>query len=353
MVSLFARIGGGIYTKAADVGADLVGKVEAGIPEDDPRNPAVIADNVGDNVCDCAGMAADLFETYAVTLIGAMLLGHLLIGEAGIIYPLLIGSGAIFASILGSFFVRLRGESIMGALYQGIIASVIFGGIIFYLLIDDIMVFYTSLIGLVITLALFAITEYYTSTRYSPVKSLAESSKTGAGTNIIAGLALGMRSTWMPTLVIVAGILISYWLLGLYGIAIAVMAMLSMTGMVIAMDSYGPITDNAGGIAEMAKLDKKVRTITDKLDAVGNTTKAVTKAFAIGSAALAALTLFAAYVQEVDVVRTKLGMSGSLIFDIGNPVVLAGLLIGGLIPCLLYTSPSPRDLSTSRMPSSA
>ena len=338
LVSLFARIGGGIYTKAADVGADLVGKLEAGIPEDDPRNPAVIADNVGDNVGDCAGMAADLFETYAVTLIGAMLLGHLLMGEAGIAYPLLIGAGAIFASILGSFFVRLRGESIMGALYQGLLASLVFGAIIFYLLLDDIMIFYTSLIGLGITIFLFGITEFYTSTSYSPVKSLAESSQTGAGTNIIAGLALGMRSTWMPTLVLVTGILASYWLLGIYGIAIAVMAMLSMTGMIITLDSYGPITDNAGGIAEMAGLDKKVRKVTDKLDAVGNTTKAVTKAFAIGSAALAALTLFAAYTEELKVVSAELLASGAiteipdLTFDIGNPLVLVGLLIGGLIP---------------------
>ncbi len=332
LVSLFARIGGGIYTKAADVGADLVGKVEAGIPEDDPRNPAVIADNVGDNVGDCAGMAADLFETYAVTLIGAMLLGKLLLGESGVAYPLLIGAGAIIASIIGSFFVRLRGKSIMGALYQGLVATVIIAGMLFYFLLDSAAVFYTSLVGLAVTLALFAITEYYTSTSYSPVKELAESSSTGAGTNIIAGLALGMRSTWMPTIVIVGGILASYWLLGLYGIAVAVMGMLSMTGMIIALDSYGPITDNAGGIAEMAGLDKKIRGITDKLDAVGNTTKAVTKAFAIGSAALAALTLFAAYVQEVDVVRTGQGIAESLTFDLGNPLVLVGLLIGGLIP---------------------
>ena len=332
LVSLFARIGGGIYTKAADVGADLVGKVEAGIPEDDPRNPAVIADNVGDNVGDCAGMAADLFETYAVTLIGAMLLGHLLIGESGVLYPMLIGAGAIFASILGSFFVRLRGESIMGALYQGLLVSIVAGGVIFYLLLDDIMVFYTSLIGLGITILLFGITEFYTSTSYSPVRSLAESSKTGAGTNIIAGLALGMRSTWMPTLVIVAGIILSYWMLGLYGIAIAVTAMLSMTGMIITLDSYGPITDNAGGIAEMANLDKKVRDTTDKLDAVGNTTKAVTKAFAIGSAALAALVLFSAYTIELDNIMAGLGMAGGMVFSLSNPYVLSGLLIGGLIP---------------------
>ncbi len=261
-----------------------------------------------------------------------MLLGHVLNVPGGVQYPLLIGAGAIFASILGSFFVRLRGESIMRALYQGVIASVVFGAAIFYLLIDNIMIFYTSLVGLGITLFLFAITEYYTSTRYSPVKGLAEASKTGAGTNIIAGLALGMRSTWMPTLVIVAGILLSYWLLGIYGIAIAVMAMLSMTGMIIALDSYGPITDNAGGIAEMANLDKKIRDTTDKLDAVGNTTKAVTKAFAIGSAALAALTLFAAFVLELEVVRQSMGMTDALVFKLGNPYVLAGLLIGGLIP---------------------
>jgi K(+)-stimulated pyrophosphate-energized sodium pump len=332
LVSLFARIGGGIFTKAADVGADLVGKVEAGIPEDDPRNPAVIADNVGDNVGDCAGMAADLFETYAVTLIGAMLLGFLLIGEAGVTYPLLIGAGAIFASILGTFFVRLRGENITGALYQGLLASVIIGGIIFYLLIDNIMIFYASIVGLAIALALFVITEFYTSTKYSPVKSLAESSKTGAGTNIIAGLALAMRSTWMPTLVIVVGILLSYWLVGIYGVAIAVMAMLSMTGIIITMDSYGPITDNAGGIAEMAGLDKKVRDVTDPLDAVGNTTKAVTKAFAIGSAALAALTLFAAFAQELIVIRAQMGITEALVFSIENPLVLAGLFIGALIP---------------------
>jgi K(+)-stimulated pyrophosphate-energized sodium pump len=333
LVSLFARIGGGIYTKAADVGADLVGKVEAGIPEDDPRNPAVIADNVGDNVGDCAGMAADLFETYAVTLIGAMLLGKLLVGEAGVAYPLLIGAGALIASIIGIFFVRLSGTSIMRALYQGLIASVVAGAVILYfLLAGSPMVFYTSLIGLFLTLALFAITEYYTSTNYSPVKSLAESSKTGAGTNIIAGLALGMRSTWMPTLAIVASILASYWLMGLYGVAIAVMGMLSLTGLIIALDSYGPITDNAGGIAEMSGLDKRVRDVTDRLDAVGNTTKAVTKAFAIGSAALAALTLFAAYTQEVGVVRAAHGLTEPLAFDLGNPLVLAGLLIGGLIP---------------------
>jgi len=332
LVSLFARIGGGIYTKAADVGADMVGKVEAGIPEDDPRNPAVIADNVGDNVGDCAGMAADLFETYAVTLIGAMLLGHLLVGAMGVVYPLIIGAGAIFASILGSFFVRLSGESIMRALYQGLIASVVFAVIIFYLLIDSVQVLYSSFIGLAIALLLFAITEYYTSEKYSPVRNLAKSSETGAATTMISGLALAMKSTWMPTLVIVGGILLSYYVLGLYGIAIAAMAMLSLTGMIITLDSYGPITDNAGGIAEMAGLDRKIRKVTDALDAVGNTTKAVTKAFAIGSAALAALTLFAAYTQELSLARAAQGLTGTVTFQLSDPLVVVGLLIGALIP---------------------
>ncbi len=332
LVSLFARIGGGIYTKAADVGADMVGKVEAGIPEDDPRNPAVIADNVGDNVGDCAGMAADLFETYAVTLIGAMLLGHLLVGPYGIVYPLLIGAGAIFASILGSLFVRLSGGSIMRALYQGLVASVVFAVILFYLLIDSVQVLYSSFIGLAIALLLFAITEYYTSEKYSPVRNLAKSSETGAATTMISGLALAMKSTWMPTLVIVGGILLSYYVLGLYGIAIAAMAMLSLTGMIITLDSYGPITDNAGGIAEMAGLDRKIRKVTDALDAVGNTTKAVTKAFAIGSAALAALTLFAAYTQELDLARAAQGLTGTVTFQLSDPLVVVGLLIGALIP---------------------
>ncbi len=332
LVSLFARIGGGIYTKAADVGADMVGKVEAGIPEDDPRNPAVIADNVGDNVGDCAGMAADLFETYAVTLIGAMLLGHLLVGAMGVVYPLIIGAGAIFASILGSFFVRLSGESIMRALYQGLIASVVFAVIIFYLLIDSVQVLYSSFIGLAIALLLFAITEYYTSEKYSPVRNLAKSSETGAATTMISGLALAMKSTWMPTLVIVGGILLSFYIFGLYGIAIAAMAMLSLTGMIITLDSYGPITDNAGGIAEMAGLDRKIRKVTDALDAVGNTTKAVTKAFAIGSAALAALTLFAAYTQELSLARAAQGLTGTVTFQLSDPLVVVGLLIGALIP---------------------
>ena len=330
LISLFARIGGGIYTKAADVGADLVGKLEANIPEDDPRNPAVIADNVGDNVGDCAGMAADLFETYAVAAIGAMLLGYLTIGEQGIAYPLLIGAGAIIASIIGSFFVR--GQSIMRALYTGLLVSAISAGAIFFLLIDSMEIFLASVTGLVIALLLFAITEFYTSKKYSYVRGIAQSSLTGPATNIITGLAVGMKSTWMPVLVIAGGILASFWLAGIYGIAIAVMAMLSLTGIIITMDSYGPITDNAGGIAEMAGLPKKTRQVTDALDAVGNTTKAVTKSFAIGSAALAALTLFAAYVQEVEIARQSAGLTQPLAFSLSNPLVLAGLFIGGLIP---------------------
>ncbi|MCX6818475.1 MAG: sodium-translocating pyrophosphatase [Candidatus Aenigmarchaeota archaeon] len=337
LISLFARIGGGIYTKSADVGADLVGKVEAGIPEDDPRNPAVIADNVGDNVGDCAGMGADLFETYAVTALGAMLLGHLLIGEAGVIYPLLLGAGAIFASIIGIFAVRIgKSGSIMRALYRGLIVTAIISAIIFYFITVSlpisIAMFYSSIVGIAVAVSLFAITEYYTSYRYSPVKDIALASETGPGTNIITGLAVGMVSTALPALVICAGILISFYFAGIYGIAIAAMAMVSLTGIVIALDSYGPITDNAGGIAEMAGLNKKTRTITDKLDAVGNTTKAVTKAFAIGSAALAALTLFAAYVQEIEIARIAVGITEKVVFDIGNPLVLVGLIVGALIP---------------------
>lgn len=337
LISLFARIGGGIYTKSADVGADLVGKVEAGIPEDDPRNPAVIADNVGDNVGDCAGMGADLFETYAVTALGAMLLGHLLIGEAGVIYPLLLGAGAIFASIIGIFFVRInKSGSIMRALYMGLIVTAIISAIIFYFITVSlpisIAMFYSSIVGIAVAVSLFAITEYYTTAKYSPVKDIALASETGPGTNIITGLAVGMVSTALPALVICAGILISFYFAGIYGIAIAAMAMVSLTGIVISLDSYGPITDNAGGIAEMAGLNKKTRTITDKLDAVGNTTKAVTKAFAIGSAALAALTLFAAYVKEIEVARIAVGITEKLVFDIGNPLVLVGLIVGALIP---------------------
>jgi K(+)-stimulated pyrophosphate-energized sodium pump len=337
LISLFARIGGGIYTKSADVGADLVGKVEAGIPEDDPRNPAVIADNVGDNVGDCAGMGADLFETYAVTALGAMLLGSLLSIQNGVIYPLLLGAGAIFASIIGTLFVRIgKSGSIMRALYMGLIATGIISAIIFYFITVFLPVsmsmFYSALVGIAVAVSLFAITEYYTTAKYSPVKDIALASETGPGTNIITGLAVGMISTAWPALVICAGILISFYFAGIYGIAIAAMAMLSLTGIVITMDAYGPITDNAGGIAEMAGLSKNARKITDKLDAVGNTTKAVTKAFAIGSAALAALTLFAAYVQEIGQARIAAGVTEKLVFDIGDPLVLVGLIVGALIP---------------------
>lgn len=332
LISLFARVGGGIYTKAADVGADLVGKIEKGIPEDDPRNPAVIADNVGDNVGDCAGMGADLFETYAVTLIGAMLLGSLLFSSVSyVLYPLMLAAAGIGASIVGTFFVRLSNKSIMGALYKGLIATVVVATALFYYItqetIGKIELFYSSLVGLLITLALFAITEYYTSKGFSPVQKLAKASESGPAINIIQGLALGMMSTLWPVIVISAGILASYWLAGLYGIAIAVTAMLSLTGIVIALDSYGPITDNAGGIAEMSDLPENVREVTDSLDSVGNTTKAVTKAYAIGSAALAALTLFAAYGEEV-----AKAMNQTLAFDITNPLVLVGLFIGGVIP---------------------
>lgn len=335
LISLFARVGGGIYTKSADVGADLVGKVEAGIPEDDPRNPAVIADNVGDNVGDCAGMGADLFETYAVTALGAMLLGHILAISSGVIYPLMLGAAAIIASIIGVFFVRLdKSQSIMRALYKGLLVTGIIAAILFYFIITEAAIFYSALVGLVIAIALFITTEYYTSEKYSSVKEIATASETGPGTNIITGLAVGMQSTALPVIIISAGILASYFFSGIYGIAIAAMAMLSLTGIVIALDSYGPITDNAGGIAEMSKLSKKVRKVTDKLDAVGNTTKAVTKAFAIGSAGLAALTLFVAFVNEVELIRAAQGATESLVFAIGNPTVLIGLFIGGLVPFL-------------------
>jgi K(+)-stimulated pyrophosphate-energized sodium pump len=332
LISLFARIGGGIYTKAADVGADLVGKVEKGIPEDDPRNPAVIADNVGDNVGDCAGMGADLFETYAVTIIGAMLLGFITFGSTQyVIYPLMLGAAGIVASIIGTFFVHLRGKSIMGALYQGLISSAVVSIIFFYFITASVVgssgLFYSTIFGIVIALALFAITEYYTSKSFKPVQKLSESSQSGPAINIIQGLAMGMESTALPVLVICIGILGAYAFAGLYGIAIAATAMLSMTGIIIALDSYGPITDNAGGIAEMSGLPAKVRVVTDELDSVGNTTKAVTKSFAIGSAGLAALTLFAAYAQEVS------AKSGTIVaFDLTNPFVLVGLLIGAIIP---------------------
>jgi len=330
LISLFARIGGGIYTKAADVGADLVGKMEAGIPEDDPRNPAVIADNVGDNVGDCAGMAADLFETYIIAAVGAMLLGFLTLGEVGILYPLQIGAGAIIASIIGSFFVR--GKTIMRSLYTSLLVSAATAIVLFYLLIDSFTIFLSSVVGIIIALLLFGITEYYTSKSYRPVKSIAEASQTGPATNIITGLSVGLKSTWAPVLVISVGILASFWFAGVYGIAIAVMAMLSLTGVVITMDAYGPITDNAGGIAEMAGLPKKTREVTDELDSVGNTTKAVTKTFAIGSAALAALTLFAVYVQELELARAAIGLTESVVFALSDPLVIVGLFIGGLIP---------------------
>ena len=335
LISLFARIGGGIYTKAADVGADLIGKIEKGIPEDDPRNPAVIADNVGDNVGDCAGMGADLFETYAVTAIGAMLLGVALgKNDIYVIYPLMLGAIGIIGSILGSFFVRGK-DNIMQTLYKGVFASAIFSLIGFYFVTVtylklDIALFLTTVVGIVIALLMFFITEYYTAKPYRPVRSIAHSSQSGAAVNIITGLSVGMESTLMPVLVICAGILISHSLAGLYGIAIAAMSMISLTAIVVALDSYGPITDNAGGIAEMAHLPDEIRKTTDALDSVGNTTKAVTKAFAIGSAALASLTLFAAYVDEI--VRFAPGQE--ILFSLSDEKVIVGLFIGALIPFL-------------------
>ena len=336
LVSLFARVGGGIYTKAADVGADLVGKVEAGIPEDDPRNPATIADNVGDNVGDCAGMGADLYETYVVTVLAAMLLAVLPSVSSqfnyAVEYPLLLGSVAIIGSIIGIWFVKLgNSKNIMVALYKGLIAAGLFSAVGFYFVTvytnNPLNLFLAALVGLVITILINIITEYYTSTKYKPVRAIAEASLTGAGTNLISGLAFGLQSTLVPVLVIAAGILSAYALAGIFGIAIAAVAMLSLTGVIIALDSYGPITDNAGGIAEMAKLDKSVREVTDALDSVGNTPKAVTKGYAIGSAALAALALFAAFTHEI----AKLGVTG-LSFDLTEPVVLVGLFIGAMLP---------------------